>query len=1468
MPRLIKKSYTIDLNDEFAGSEGYVYTAESAKSLQLWARMRDGAPINLSKTGLSPTYDGTPVISKQRIGSKRYDTATFSNASNSNASVSSATGLLSFSSAPSAAPSTTTSDLPFSISFWFKMEDDTSPQWLLGKSVISWSGAEYYSHWTTGASGGIYFIIQDSSHSGAFQAVRMGPVEGIAQEDIVNGEWHHIVFTYDGRGGASANVGMNIYFNGEKIESLFGGSSATYQGMSVDIDRPLYIGADYNGANEFDGALAEFAVFSSELSKDEARAIYNATRGVVYELVSGYLNNPVKTVLDTRDNATGSYPSIARMDGFKINNPSDPFDDMRAIDFESSPNVIYPLVLDEQDAIRYKNNWIATPNISASFGDVDVTGVVRRGVSDQGLIKSVKQRGGFTPFDESRIHLDTTPFYMEGTPPTVLPGFSSPLKDKVQIKIDITAREDAMMSRYNYSGLTGDDGQALPGTQFFKATHTGFNYYNFIKREWQEIGLRDPGTHKNLIATQRMWFPVGNEEEYDPETHFIPPYLTGSDKFYQFAMSPHLGYMADDYDQLKDYGYDGIGCPTIAGLAPFTGSYHATSSQQLDMSQYIDRPFLLEKAVLEIPVHSFRKHGKEDGIDNSWKVVNSNRDIDNYVFFIYRQRNPNVHNSTFIDSPQYCSSSTRFIVLSGSMAFYNSQVFNSSVSSSISSLGLPHTPAFSVDFNMPVSGTGAAGLEGLYVDRAKIEMIPAVPSARRSGGSRFPIRRNDGEPAKWFTTVTFQDYWAGGTTFPTPGKFAGPSIRRDVGHEGIDSFLVLHKPGVFNSVGFQDENANTGYPTKATNNLGWGNTMMAAINDEIILSASQPEWYYYQDTRPAIGSFGRGNLDPHTILPFYPARSDISAPLESDGTVTQRGQGRGISKSKNIATSYPSPYLLFPGDKLVFGMDAGISMTPTFGPVGSSRGRTFSGLTASAGGYQGMTGYTAIGTAMSQSFMKIKSGSASLTLYGSFIKRGTENLFQLNQNLTSDAIHEDIHYKNTVLDQFQIESRWAYTGSYIDDMILGKFRRSDGLPDSKGAYGMSPELDDTYNKSVYNDITRRVVSSLGSNPTPLSEFYGVSWTWPLDSPVTLESATEVNNYSFIYDPYGLASWNKKLSNSTSRSSFFRATRIPCPRERSYDSILPDLEDFATRSGMEVITPPMADSTTINSRFGRRLRNNKMTTRIIATCNGNLNNTWAPLSEYEPDKFSSSGSLKAFPYDTDVERKRFSKAILLIAANGLMYWRPSDPKASTPIPRDTYTSYKSSLSTIYNPNVVNSLFFREGVTICVYVSPTSPSTLPTWALKIAPAYSTGSWGVGTHGKGDHSGSIPHGAQSFLYGIENVTSLRSSAVFRYDRYGQFRDMLEQRKDRRYFDTKTKRSLDAVVECVFVSSSDGMTIVNPYSTRSSNMSQWSTSSVPYFDGEYRNRGNLKALRGFSILRRRGKRTRIIADVGKGAE
>ena len=93
----------------------------------------------------------------------------------------------------------------------------------------------------------------------------------------------------------------------------------------------------------------------------------------------------------------------------------------------------------------------------------------------------------------------------------------------------------------------------------------------------------------------------------------------------------------------------------------------------------------------------------------------------------------------------------------------------------------------------------------------------------------------------------------------------------------------------------------------------------------------------------------------------------------------------------------------------------------------------------------------------------------------------------------------------------------------------------------------------------------------------------------------------------------------------------------------------------------------------------------------------------------------------------------------------------------------------------------------------------------------------------------------------YGLINYKQQGSSAVYRRDRYGQFRDMLEQRLDSRMFiagDVEDR----APVFVRFIGRADLETgfrsETTPADTNSSNLSSFATSSLPYFDGQHRDR------------------------------
>lgn len=118
--------------------------------------------------------------------------------------------------------------------------------------------------------------------------------------------------------------------------------------------------------------------------------------------------------------------------------------------------------------------------------------------------------------------------------------------------------------------------------------------------------------------------------------------------------------------------------------------------------------------------------------------------------------------------------------------------------------------------------------------------------------------------------------------------------------------------------------------------------------------------------------------------------------------------------------------------------------------------------------------------------------------------------------------------------------------------------------------------------------------------------------------------------------------------------------------------------------------------------------------------------------------------------------------------------------------------------------------------------------------------------GTAGSGLYSALSSANIRGWKYGMMNGFAQRSSQVFRRNHYGQPRDLLEQRLDAKFFDElglSSDGTINGVygvktgpVQVLFYDNTGNQT--DPLRTLSSNVSFEATSSVPYFDGLFRNR------------------------------
>ena len=116
-------------------------------------------------------------------------------------------------------------------------------------------------------------------------------------------------------------------------------------------------------------------------------------------------------------------------------------------------------------------------------------------------------------------------------------------------------------------------------------------------------------------------------------------------------------------------------------------------------------------------------------------------------------------------------------------------------------------------------------------------------------------------------------------------------------------------------------------------------------------------------------------------------------------------------------------------------------------------------------------------------------------------------------------------------------------------------------------------------------------------------------------------------------------------------------------------------------------------------------------------------------------------------------------------------------------------------------------------------------------------------------GFHGVEVGADIRGWKYGLHSGFAHRSGAVFRRDRFGQPRDMLEQRLDAKFYDSATQilpgrnKQLPSVgqspVQVKFYDQKGNVT--DPLRTLSSNLSIEATSSVPYTDGLARNRSTI---------------------------
>jgi hypothetical protein len=274
---------------------------------------------------------------------------------------------------------------------------------------------------------------------------------------------------------------------------------------------------------------------------------------------------PPKVQLREKDALTGSFPTHPR-------NSSDNrtgvfttfFNDQKTVVFQDVPNagLALPSGLDNTNPALYRYDQTGSYVVNEELvSDISVSGSIRKGVGD-GFIR-------FTPGQELRPFQDESnpavdglatgnDFFATGSRiADIGEGFDQPLWSKTKFEVDLTPATTHSFYINNYASSSENFTMA---------------YWNTSRHVWEGIGA----------GKEFALYTVGSQSYFE---------ALCEDQCIGFANTINQGGTSiQDYSagaRISNFGF------------PYHVKYHATSSNLISMSDYINAPFLLEKIVLE-----------------------------------------------------------------------------------------------------------------------------------------------------------------------------------------------------------------------------------------------------------------------------------------------------------------------------------------------------------------------------------------------------------------------------------------------------------------------------------------------------------------------------------------------------------------------------------------------------------------------------------------------------------------------------------------------------------------------------------------------------------------------------------------------------------------------------------------------------------------------------------------------------
>lgn len=1049
-----------------------------------------------------------------------------------------------------------------------------------------------------------------------------------------------------------------------------------------------------------------------------------------------------------------TYPEILRTGNRSSTNKSVLFDDRRTLIFStvgvsgSSGSVVnYPSKLNRfyggtEPGITSRQDLFA--------GDFEITASVSKGASDQFVTNRFPQF--ITPFSEDKLYENdptaTSDFFTSGSKIELFGlALKQPLKSKTHIKFSLPVE-------FNVS---------MPGNT------SSIYYYNINAASWNIPENSSYSTENNFVPAGTtkgdLAVPDADIQDYDSR---ITEDFRGFGAIGNFICSGSVnryGVSAKQTDILINSPY------TVNNINDAMGKvydktitnnedYRASPNETFNIP--IKQPFLIERAVIEIPV------AFGDGwFKDKTKCFEPYRTsfVENTTFDF---GGPSLTIALFNQFNFGSKSSRRDLILTGTIT----HTFDNS-----SNLTLSNNPPDDTTFLLLPVGSKAYGANPSAI------ITPASSSTRGYNFTGSVVVKTEAQSSNG---VMARYVFNGSTDQALLDLLNAKELEltdKDNGIGFIQSIRILS----INNFG----RASTGFDPSGRSIFG----KELISSDKVSIKQRTANPFYLT------GALGALTVDNRTAVFNSLGLQQFNQVLDS----TDNFKAYAVLP---LEGTLASPYLVYPGDQLTLA-------------IAKTRPTLYANTTWAAGNGSLWT----FSSGNIKHDVQLITGSINITFYGSLIKEGSEYHDPLNQEIGSVAVHEIAVGGEPVLDQFDCEYKEQYVSGTYDSFIAGDMISS--------------------------------VNYFGTKVFVTGTFLGFNKGYQIASTGTRGRLFSKNNARTETTVPGTTSFDYNTSLSYALQPFFekagtvRVSQHTDSIERYWDSVMPSISECFASDGKgitvfdEVLLPLYVPTSTVNTlntgfmffvknqldlpfynhiwswaypfepRYSKVAREKNMNKSFIAkfACQSDLS-----ILSIEPQP------LQGFFFGPIQQRSTSSDAVLRLSLI-------SDVNIKgVALPYITSSAGSSdTMKALYgfgdDNNVFTDLTGSQGTF--------GINNFPTFRAK-------GDYAIAAFGSTFHTrynvGPIIRG---WKYGVYSGLPAFNKSYFRLSHYGQFRDMLEQRHYTKFYNEEKSQSSQGCVTIRFVDALGKTT--NPERTWSQNLSLEATSSVPYFDGEVRNRSTV---------------------------